>query len=65
MLVIHNSGGWRSSTRTDALQTIHSGPVAGIQASEHLAEQAELGNVIATDMGGTSFDIGIGGEGWC
>jgi N-methylhydantoinase A len=44
---------------TDALQTIHSGPVAGISASEHLAAQAGLGNVVATDMGGTSFDIGL------
>jgi N-methylhydantoinase A len=44
---------------TDALQTIHSGPVAGISASEHLAGQAALGNVVATDMGGTSFDIGL------
>jgi N-methylhydantoinase A len=59
MLVIHNSGGMAQLNSTDALQTIHSGPVAGIQASEHLAEQAALGNVIATDMGGTSFDIGL------
>jgi len=44
---------------TDALQTVHSGPVSGIAASEHLATQAGLGNVVATDMGGTSFDIGI------
>jgi N-methylhydantoinase A len=33
--------------------------VSGIAASEHLAGQAQLGNVVATDMGGTSFDIGI------
>jgi len=59
MLVIHNSGGMAQLNSTDALQTIHSGPVAGIQASEHLAQEAGLGNVIATDMGGTSFDIGL------
>ena len=59
MLVIHNSGGMAQLNSTDALQTIHSGPVAGIQASEHLAQEARLGNVIATDMGGTSFDIGL------
>src|ERR1700722_4397934 len=59
MLVIHNSGGLAQLNSTAAPQTIHSGPVAGIQASEHLADQAELGNVIATDMGGTSFDIGL------
>lgn len=59
MLVIHNSGGMAQLNSTDALQTIHSGPVAGIHASEHLAAEAGLGNVICTDMGGTSFDIGL------
>jgi N-methylhydantoinase A len=59
MLVNHNSGGMAQLNSTDALQTVHSGPVSGIAASEHLAGQAGLGNVVATDMGGTSFDIGI------
>jgi N-methylhydantoinase A len=59
MLVNHNSGGMAQLNSTDALQTVHSGPVSGIAASEHLAAEAELGNVVATDMGGTSFDIGI------
>ena len=63
MLVIHNSGGMAQLNSTDALQTIHSGPVSGIGASEHLATQAGLGNVVATDMGGTSYDIGIVVEG--
>ena len=63
MLVIHNSGGMAQLNSTDALQTIHSGPVAGVSASEHLAAQAKLGNVICTDMGGTSFDIGLVVEG--
>ncbi|MEM8784435.1 MAG: hydantoinase/oxoprolinase family protein [Pseudomonadota bacterium] len=59
MQVIHNSGGMAQLNSTDALQTIHSGPVAGIHASEHLAEELDLGNIICTDMGGTSFDIGL------
>jgi N-methylhydantoinase A len=63
MLVIHNSGGMAQLNSTDSLQTIHSGPVAGVSASEHLAAQADLGNVICTDMGGTSFDIGLVVEG--
>lgn len=63
MLVMHNSGGMAQLNSTDALQTVHSGPVAGIAASEALAERTGLGNVVATDMGGTSFDIGIVVEG--
>ena len=63
MLVIHNSGGMAQLNSTDALQTVHSGPVAGIAASEHLMRETGLGNVVATDMGGTSFDIGIVDQG--
>lgn len=63
MLINHNSGGMAQLNSTDALQTVHSGPVSGVAASEHLAGDAGLGNVIATDMGGTSFDIGIVAEG--
>ncbi|MAA73252.1 MAG: hydantoinase [Salinisphaeraceae bacterium] len=63
MQLIHNSGGMAQLNSTDALQTIHSGPVAGIHASEHLSTEADLGKVICTDMGGTSFDIGLVVEG--
>lgn len=63
MLINHNSGGMAQLNSTDALQTVHSGPVSGIAASEHLATDGELGNIIASDMGGTSFDIGIVAEG--
>lgn len=63
MLCNHNSGGMAQLNSTDALQTVHSGPVSGIAASEHLSSQTELGNIVATDMGGTSFDIGIVVEG--
>ena len=63
MLLVHNSGGMAQLNSTDALQTAHSGPVAGIHAGERLAEASRLGNIVTTDMGGTSFDIGIVIEG--
>lgn len=59
MLVVHNIGGMAQLNSTHALQTIHSGPTAGINASEHLAEEFEVGHLVAMDMGGTSCDIGI------
>jgi N-methylhydantoinase A len=59
MLVNHNSGGMAQMNSTDALQTIHSGPIAGVGAAQHLSDATGLGNVISTDMGGTSFDIGL------
>ena len=63
MLVIHNSGGMAQMNSTDALQTIHSGPIAGVGAAEHLSNETGVGNLISTDMGGTSFDIGLVPEG--
>ena len=59
MLVVHNSGGMAQMNSTDARQTIHSGPIAGVSAAEHLSAKTDIGGVIATDMGGTSFDIGL------
>lgn len=63
MLVIHNSGGMAQPNSTDALQTIHSGPIAGVGGAQHLSETTDLGNVVSMDMGGTSFDIGLVPEG--
>lgn len=65
MLLVHNSGGMAQLNSTDALQTVHSGPVAGIHAAEELSKQSQMDNIVCGDMGGTSFDIGIvttGGE---
>ncbi len=59
VLLIHNTAGMASLESTHALQTIHSGPVAGLAAAQHLAREYEIPLVVATDMGGTSFDIGI------
>jgi N-methylhydantoinase A len=39
--------------------TIGSGPVGGMVGTQRLAEDIGLRDVIATDMGGTSFDVGI------
>ena len=41
------------------LQTLNSGPVGGIVACQALGRATGRNNIIATDMGGTSFDVGI------
>lgn len=43
----------------EAVSIINSGPVGGVVAARHLAEQIGVDNLITTDMGGTSFDVGI------
>jgi N-methylhydantoinase A len=42
-----------------AFLTLDSGPVAGVLASQYLGEVIGEKHVIATDMGGTSFDVGL------
>ncbi len=42
-----------------AFLTLDSGPVAGVLASQYLGNLLGLKHIIATDMGGTSFDVGL------
>jgi N-methylhydantoinase A len=42
-----------------AFLTLDSGPVAGVLASQYLGGVIGHKHVIATDMGGTSFDVGL------
>ena len=41
------------------LLTLDSGPVSGVTGSQFLGRILSIDNVITTDMGGTSFDVGI------
>jgi N-methylhydantoinase A len=45
------------------LLTLDSGPVSGVTGSVYLAQAMDCKNVITTDMGGTSFDVGLIHEG--
>mgnify|MGYP003303527362 FL=1 len=45
------------------LLTLDSGPVSGVIGSQFLSELMGYNNVITTDMGGTSFDVGIISDG--
>jgi N-methylhydantoinase A len=46
------------------LLTLDSGPVSGVTGTQYLGRLMGCANIITTDMGGTSFDVGIifGGE---
>lgn len=41
------------------LLTLNSGPVSGVTGSLYLGQAMHIPNIITTDMGGTSFDVGI------
>ena len=64
LLLVHNTGGSKKVSRTRAVATHNAGPVAGMHGAVKLGRSAGFGDVIFTDMGGTSFDIGVvaGGE---
>jgi len=48
----------------EAVSLVNSGPVGGLVASRYVGQMLGLPNVSSTDMGGTSFDVGMirGGE---
>lgn len=48
-----------SEARAAPIRTVQSGPVAGIIASQYLAQRIDEPNVIAADMGGTTFDVSV------
>ena len=62
--LVHNTGGMKKVSRSKAVYTHNAGPVAGVFGSKLVGKIYGMDNIIYTDMGGTSFDIGIvvGGE---
>ena len=58
-MMIHNSGGVAEIFKTTASRTYNGGPVAGLMGSYHIANQLGYKNVVTSDVGGTSFDIGL------
>ncbi|HEX8765351.1 MAG TPA: hydantoinase/oxoprolinase family protein, partial [Candidatus Acidoferrum sp.] len=59
LLMIQSSGGIAEVFRTTASRTFNSGPVSGLMGAHHVAKTLGYRNVIMTDMGGTSFDVGL------
>ncbi|MCC7413117.1 MAG: hydantoinase/oxoprolinase family protein [Gammaproteobacteria bacterium] len=58
-LMIHNSGGSADIFKTPASRTFNGGPVAGLMGSAYFAAKLGYNNVIAGDVGGTSFDVAL------
>lgn len=58
-LLTHNTGGSAEMFKTTASRTYNGGPIAGLMGSYHLGRALGYANVIASDVGGTSFDVGM------
>ncbi len=58
LFIVNSGGGANPLQRTTAVETFNAGPVAAVIGGAHIADVYGIPNVILTDMGGTSFDIG-------
>jgi N-methylhydantoinase A len=59
LVLVHNTGGIKKVSRTKAVLTHNAGPVAGLHGALTLGSLYGWKDIIFTDMGGTSFDIGV------
>ena len=64
-LVMQSNGGcmWHEEVAVRPLNLIASGPAGGVIGAAKLGERLGYGNIIAADMGGTSFDVGVIADG--
>jgi N-methylhydantoinase A/oxoprolinase/acetone carboxylase beta subunit len=59
IMMVHNSGGMAEVFRTAAIQTFNGGPVAGLIGGANVGKELGYDNIVVSDMGGTSFDLGL------
>lgn len=64
LLIMQGNGGVAHREHVSAIANLQSGPAGGMIASAHIAGLLQHKNVITTDMGGTSFDVGLITEGY-
>jgi N-methylhydantoinase A len=64
LLIMQGNGGVAHRESVSAIANLQSGPAGGMIASAHIAGLLKHNNVITTDMGGTSFDVGLITEGY-
>ncbi|MXR50381.1 hydantoinase/oxoprolinase family protein [Halovenus sp. WSH3] len=61
--VLSSSGGTVSPDHDWLVETMISGPIGGIFGGEFLADKLGIDNLVCSDVGGTSFDVGLITEG--
>jgi N-methylhydantoinase A len=61
LLIMQANGGVSNAARVSSLPALTSecGPVAGVAAAAYLGGVMGFDNIITTDMGGTTFDVGL------
>jgi N-methylhydantoinase A len=64
LLIMQGNGGVAHREHVSAIANLQSGPAGGMIASAHVAGLLRHKNVITTDMGGPSFDVGLITDGY-
>ncbi len=59
LLIVQANGGVATAEQTVPIFTIESGPAAGVVGAAAIAQELRMPNVIATDVGGTTFKVAI------
>jgi N-methylhydantoinase A len=57
--VMQSAGGLAPAEHVRAIDTAMSGPVGGLVGARYIGELYGIPNLISTDVGGTSFDVGL------
>lgn len=57
--VMASHGGTISMDAKELARTLISGPIGGMVGARHIAEQLGEKNIVCSDIGGTSFDLGL------
>ena len=63
IFVAKNTGGLSSLSRSQALHLLGSSPASTVIGSDYIGKTIGNANIIVSDMGGTSFDVGLVVEG--
>lgn len=63
LLIVHAAGGSARVAKTVAVQTLSSGPAVAVRGASIMARQLQLDDVVCADMGGTSLDVAVLGNG--
>lgn len=59
LLIMQSNGGIVNENEIASIGNLSSGPAGGVIATKYIADMLGHPNVISTDMGGTSFDVGL------
>jgi acetone carboxylase, beta subunit len=57
--IMQSAGGLAPAVHVKAVETVQSGPAGGVIGARYIGETYGFHNLITTDVGGTTFDVGL------